>query len=435
MGDINSKLNNFFAGKVVRKDLTKLVKGNAIVPTYVLEYLLGQYCATDDEATINEGVENVKNIISKHFVHRDESQIIKSFQDAAIACSDNPWIQAGVVACMTVVIGSLLAYLVFSLLQAIAKRTGWKIDDHLIRILRFPVWYTVLLAGLLTAVFLMPLAKLTTTFWNNSLWSINVLIWTFAGIKALRVILQQLSDEENSFTLIQPGTLPLFYNSVFVIVVVTGIYSLSRIWAIDVTTWLASAGVVGIAVGFAAKDTLANLFAGIFILADAPYKIGDYIVLDNGDRGLVRHIGLRSTKLLTRDDVEITIPNSIISNSRIINQSGGPVKRFRLRIQFSVAYGTDVNQVRTLTTAIASAETLILQKPSPRLRFRRFEASGIAFELLCWVKLPALRGRATDRLNEAVYNAFLEEGIEIPNSKQDLYVKEMPTSAIRKNNL
>ncbi|MFD2697399.1 BREX system Lon protease-like protein BrxL [Mesonia sediminis] len=78
MKALDIKLNEHFEGKVVRKDLTKLVKGNAIVPTYVLEYLLGQYCATDDEETINQGVETVKNIISKHFVHRDEANIIKS---------------------------------------------------------------------------------------------------------------------------------------------------------------------------------------------------------------------------------------------------------------------------------------------------------------------------------------------------------------------
>jgi ATP-dependent Lon protease len=78
MKTLDIKLNQHFGGKVVRKDLTKLVKGNAIVPTYVLEYLLGQYCATDDEETINQGVETVKNIIAKHFVHRDEAQIIKS---------------------------------------------------------------------------------------------------------------------------------------------------------------------------------------------------------------------------------------------------------------------------------------------------------------------------------------------------------------------
>ena len=78
MKDLDTKLNSFYPGKVVRKDLTKLVKGNAIVPTYVLEYLLGQYCATDDEPTINQGIETVKNILSKHFVHRDEAEHIKS---------------------------------------------------------------------------------------------------------------------------------------------------------------------------------------------------------------------------------------------------------------------------------------------------------------------------------------------------------------------
>jgi ATP-dependent Lon protease len=78
MKELDKKLNEYFAGKVVRKDLTKLVKGNAIVPIYVLEYLLGQYCATDDEQTIVAGIETVKSIISKHFVHRDEAQIIKS---------------------------------------------------------------------------------------------------------------------------------------------------------------------------------------------------------------------------------------------------------------------------------------------------------------------------------------------------------------------
>lgn len=78
MKPLDRKINDNFPGKVVRKDLTKLVKGNAIVPTYVLEYLLGQYCATDDEDTIKEGIETVKRIISDHFVHRDEAQIVKS---------------------------------------------------------------------------------------------------------------------------------------------------------------------------------------------------------------------------------------------------------------------------------------------------------------------------------------------------------------------
>lgn len=78
MTPLDQKLNRHFAGLVVRKDLTKAVKGNAIVPSYVLEYLLGQHCATDDEASIRSGIETVKNILAKHFVHRNESELIKS---------------------------------------------------------------------------------------------------------------------------------------------------------------------------------------------------------------------------------------------------------------------------------------------------------------------------------------------------------------------
>jgi ATP-dependent Lon protease len=78
MSELDKKITSTFAGKVVRKDLTKLLKSSAIVPSYVLEYLLGQYCATDDEETIKSGVETIKNILSKHYVHREESELVKS---------------------------------------------------------------------------------------------------------------------------------------------------------------------------------------------------------------------------------------------------------------------------------------------------------------------------------------------------------------------
>ena len=78
MKELDVKINKTFGGKVVRKDLTNRIKGNAVVPTYVLEYLLGQYCATDDDKTIEEGIELVKQIITQHFVHRDQAEVIKS---------------------------------------------------------------------------------------------------------------------------------------------------------------------------------------------------------------------------------------------------------------------------------------------------------------------------------------------------------------------
>ena len=78
MWTLDDKINEHYAGFVVRKDLVKAVKGNAIVPTYVLEYLLGQYCATDDEASIATGIETVKDILRKHYVHRSQAGLVQS---------------------------------------------------------------------------------------------------------------------------------------------------------------------------------------------------------------------------------------------------------------------------------------------------------------------------------------------------------------------
>lgn len=78
MNELDQKINTHFPGLVVRKDLVKTVKGNAIVPSYVLEYLLGQYCATSDEPTIQTGIETVKEILAKHYVHRNEAGLVRS---------------------------------------------------------------------------------------------------------------------------------------------------------------------------------------------------------------------------------------------------------------------------------------------------------------------------------------------------------------------
>jgi small-conductance mechanosensitive channel len=191
---------------------------------------------------------------------------------------------------------------------------------------------------------------------------------------------------------------------------------------------------MGIAIGFAAKDTLANLFSGVFIMADSPYKIGDYVVLDDGGglRGKVTHIGIRSTRLLTRDDVEVTIPNSIMGNSKVVNESGGPHVKYRLRVAVGVAYGSDIDQVREVLTTVAQESESVCSDPEPRVRFRTFGASSLDFELLCWVSDPELRGRVLDELNSAVYKRFIDEGIEIPYAKQDLYIKEWPEEPLKK---
>lgn len=341
-----------------------------------------------------------------------------------------PVIQGSVTILITLMFASAVTWLIFLLATQITKRTNTYLDDRLLKIARGPIYYSLMVLGVSTGIRLMQLSPKFTSFSMLSFQTLGVIIWTFFFIKVAKIIIKQLAWLGNKHQLIQPQTVPLFDNLSKVVIISISLYITFQIWSIDMTAWLASAGVMGIALGFAAKDSLANLFSGAFILADAPYKINDYIVLDDGTRGKVTHIGLRSTRLLTRDDVEITIPNSIIGNSRITNQSGGPNSKFRLRVTIGVAYGTDIDELQAMLVNIGETDPHICNEPRPRLRFREFGTSSLNFELLCWVQDPELRGLAMDSLNTRIYKRFNREGIEIPYAKQDIYIKGISETLI-----
>jgi small-conductance mechanosensitive channel len=180
--------------------------------------------------------------------------------------------------------------------------------------------------------------------------------------------------------------------------------------------------IIGIAVGFAARDTLANLISGVSIVADAPYKIGDYIVLDSGERGIVTSLGIRSTRLLTRDDVEVSIPNAVIGNAKITNESGGPWVKQRIRIPVGVAYGSDTAEVVNVLESVAGDNPDVVQRPEPRVRMRAFGPSSLDFELLCWINHPEDRGRVRHELFLEIDRQFREHEIVIPFPQQDVYL-------------
>jgi small-conductance mechanosensitive channel len=184
---------------------------------------------------------------------------------------------------------------------------------------------------------------------------------------------------------------------------------------------LASAGVAGIAIGFAAKDSLANLFGGLFVIMDSPYKIDDYINLDSGERGKVVKIGLRSTRLLTRDDVEITVPNAAIANAKVVNESGGPWQKRRVAVTVGVAYGSDVRQVNEILMNSAMQVDLIAGDPAPRVRFAEMGDSALIFRVLGWIDEPELRGQAIDALNTAIYNDLNAAGVVIPFPQRTIH--------------
>ena len=199
------------------------------------------------------------------------------------------------------------------------------------------------------------------------------------------------------------------------------LWNTSDYLGMSLTAIFASAGIVGLGVALAARETLANFFGGVSIFLDRPFKSGDYIVLDTGERGQVVDVGLRSTRLLTRDDVQISIPNSLMTNTKVINESA-PRPLFRVRIKVGVAYGTDLDRVEEVLLSVASHNNLVAFAPEPRVRFRNFGDSSLDFELLCWARRPEDRGRLIHGLNHQIYTAFDAAGIQIPFPQRDIHL-------------
>lgn len=352
----------------------------------------------------------------------------------------NPYIKALAIILASVFVAKVTEWIICRVVGVIARRTRSDTDDKIIEMLHRPVFLSVVLFGLGLAARQIDFglqmadaaegakyeASLPTRVTHSALTTIAIFIWLTFSIRFAKLILGFLSRHQDRFAMVQPRTLPLFANLAVMILIGAAIYLFLMAWKIDPTGWIASAGIIGLALSFAAKDTLANLFAGVFILADAPYKIGDFVNLDSGERGRVTQIGIRSTRLLTRDDIEITIPNAVMGNSKIINESGGPYEKERIRIPIGVAYGSDIDKVEDVLMGIAKSHKELCNFPEPRVRFRRFGDSSLDFELLAWIDEPVLRGKMLHVINGEVYKAFAAEGIEIPYPKRDVYIKEMP---------
>lgn len=338
----------------------------------------------------------------------------------------NTYAFAGLIVLGSILAAYIVAFVVERTLGVLVRKTETDLDDKIIEQIHSPLVISTVLWGTGIAWLRLPLSDRVHHYGISLLETIAILIWARAGLKVMTLALHALSAKAKEKDIVQPRTLPVFDMVGKLLVVGFSVYFCFLVWHIDLTAWLASAGIVGIAVGFAAKDTLANFFSGIFIVADAPYKIGDYIVLDGGMRGRVTSIGIRSTRLLTRDDIEITVPNAVIGASMIVNEAGGPSTAQRVGVTVDAAYGADIDKVHAVLASIPEGVPHLLKKPSPVVRFEAFGASGLTHTLYVWVTDAELRDLVKHILHTKIYKAFAEADLEIPFSKHDIYIKELP---------
>ncbi len=218
-----------------------------------------------------------------------------------------------------------------------------------------------------------------------------------------------------------------------VIVYITAIILALDILGVNVMPFIAGAGVIGIAIGFAAKDTLSNLIAGVLLIIDRPFEIGDRIEVWNAPAGSatwgdVIDIGLRATKIRTTDNIVIIIPNNEIMTRDIVNYTI-ITSKIRVRIDIGVAYDADMKKAKEIIKKVADSADWIAKDPSPQVVVRRFGESSVDLQLRVWIDDARKRMDTISYITDKVKDEFDKEGIEIPYPKRDItitYKEEKP---------
>lgn len=200
-----------------------------------------------------------------------------------------------------------------------------------------------------------------------------------------------------------------------IIIGVIGLTILLSHFGVNVTALTAALGVGGLAISLAAKDTVSDAIAGMILIIDRPFRVGDRIEIQGvGTWGDVTDIGLRTTRIRTRDNRMVIVPNSIISHNQVINYSY-PDPRYRIETHVDVAFGTDIETVRQLfTDTVRGVEGVLIDKPVDAL-YVDMSGSAMRFRLRWWIESYTDTRRMLDRVHTAIQHALDEAGIESPN--------------------
>jgi len=201
-----------------------------------------------------------------------------------------------------------------------------------------------------------------------------------------------------------------------------GFYVALRIVNIDLSSLALVAGAIGVGLGFGLQNIISNFVSGLIILAERPIAIGDRVEVDGVD-GQVTRISLRSTTIVTNDNISVIVPNTNFITNTVVNWSHGDPK-VQIRLPVCVAYGTATEKVRRVLLEVAAGHPKVLKDPTPTVYFVAFGDSALNFELGVWTAEMAVTPRRfRSELNFAIERALRENNIEIPFPQRDLRLR------------
>lgn len=295
--------------------------------------------------------------------------------------------------------------------RALASHT--EIDDAIVAAIRRPLYLVLLIIGLNVWVMLVPIGSLA--------WTVMERLNAGAGTLAILLFIDSFIDayislrSANSRVLATSG--PVLKSTARVLIIVVGSLMLLDAIGIDITPILASLGVGSLALGLALQKALEDFLSGLLIAADQPIRVGDYIEIYGEESGTVLSIGWRTTRIRTRDDMVVIIPNSKLSQSTVVNRSM-PRNSVEFIIEVGVAYDSDLERVSEIALEVArkvqGSGHRATDGYSPRLVYTQFGESSIDFRL--WLSARSWEGTfgLRDLFIRRLHERFKDENVTIP---------------------
>jgi small-conductance mechanosensitive channel len=309
----------------------------------------------------------------------------------------------------------LLRYLLLTWGPRFTSFTATDLDDRILVRVTPPASLLVVCAGLYYAVGTLPLPDKVSLAVSGTVFVVNVAIFINIAYRMADEVLNWYAGRvaERTGTGINRQLIPLVQKLVSIFLVGTALIIILKHFNYDILSLVTALGIGSLAIGMAAKDTLANMISGFTLMIDRPFRIGDRIQLAGGQLGDVVDIGLRSTKIKTADNTLLIIPNAELCNTILVNMAF-PDVRGKGRINLGVAYGSDADKVKRLLVEIAREVPDVLADPAPEAYFVSFGENALNMSLFFWVEEYTRVFAVTDAINSRIIKRFREDNIDIP---------------------
>ena len=327
------------------------------------------------------------------------------------------------------IVGRLVLFVLDRYVSRISRRTPTSFDDALMDAARMPLFWAIVFAGL--ALGLNQLSFLPADWRETQAEWMFVPYWLIAWVLIHRLannLLQWYGREMARRTLspIDEEVIPFVRRLIIVVVAAIALIVLLSHFGVDVTALITSLGIASLAIALAAQNTLADWITGFVIILDSPFKIGDRIELLALDTwGDVQDIGLQSTRVRTRDNRMVVVPNSVIGKNLVVNHSY-PSTVYRVQTHVSVGYGVDIARARQVMIDAVRAQDWVMKDERIEALFLQFGESAMIFRVRCWIEHYVETRRIMDKLNTCLYEALHEANIEMPAPEYALYHRVAP---------